>query len=110
MTKLDPIIAVKDVEASSKWYQKILGFKRTHGGNEFAVMVSEDDEIVLALHKWGDHNHPTMINPNLTAGNGVILYFRTKNLNIIRQNVSDIEGVIEVDIHLNQNSLKWNFQ
>jgi hypothetical protein len=109
MTKLDPIIAVKDVESSSKWYQKIFGFKRKHGGNDFAVMVSDDDEIVLALHKWGDHNHPTMTNLNVTAGNGVILYFRTKNLNIIRQNVSDIEGIIEADIHLNQNSLKLEF-
>jgi hypothetical protein len=27
MTKIDPIIAVKDVEASSKWYQSVFGCK-----------------------------------------------------------------------------------
>ena len=103
MTKIDPIIAVKDVEASSKWYQKIFGFKRAHGGNEFAVLVSEDDEIILCLHKWGEHHHPTMTNPNITPGNGLILYFRTKNMNAIRQNVEKIGGIVDEDIHLNPN-------
>ncbi|HMJ48873.1 MAG TPA: VOC family protein, partial [Ferruginibacter sp.] len=65
MTKIDPIIAVKDVEASSKWYQKIFGFERTHGGNDFAVLVSEDDEIILCLHKWGEHSHPTLTKPSI---------------------------------------------
>ena len=109
MTKLDPIIAVKDVEASSQWYQEIFGFKRKHGGDKFAVLVSEDDEIVLALHKWGAHDHPTITDPNVTAGNGVILYFRTNNMRIIRKNVSDIAAVVEEDVHLNPNSLNMEF-
>ena len=106
---IDPIIAVKDVEASSIWYQKIFGFKRTHGGNDFAVLKSEDDEIVLCLHKWGEHSHPTMTNPNITPGNGLIFYFRTKNMNTIWQNVGKIDCIVEQDIHLNPNSLKKEF-
>lgn len=109
MTKIDPIIAVKDVEASSMWYQQIFGFRRTHGGNEFAVLVSENDEITLCLHKWGAHHHPTMINPSITPGNGLILYFRTKNMNAIRQNVEKIGSIIEEDINLNPNTLKKEF-
>lgn len=35
MMKLDPIIAVKDVEASVKWYEQIFGFKKAHGGKDF---------------------------------------------------------------------------
>jgi predicted enzyme related to lactoylglutathione lyase len=109
MTKIDPIIAVKDVEASSKWYQQIFGFRRTHGGNQFAVLVSEDDEILLCLHKWGEHHHPTMTNPGITPGNGLILYFRTEDINTLRQNVEKIGGIVEEDIHLNPNSLKKEF-
>lgn len=82
MIRIDPIIAVKDVEASSKWYQQVFGFRRAHGENEeFAVLVSENDEILLCLHKWGAHEHPTMTNPNIASGNGLILYFRTENIN-----------------------------
>lgn len=109
MTKTDPIIAVKDVEASATWYQSIFGCKRAHGGNEFAVLVSDDDEVLICLHKWGEHDHPTMSNPAITSGNGLILYFRTENMNIIRQNVEKINGLIEEDIHLNPNSTKKEF-
>lgn len=109
MTKIDPIIAVKDVEASSMWYQQIFGFRRTHGGNEFAVLVSENDEILLCLHKWEEHHHPTMTNPGITHGNGLILYFRTENMNEIRQNVEKNGGNVEEDIHLNPNSLQKEF-
>ena len=109
MTKIDPIIAVKDVEASSKWYQSVFGF-RTNGGHDyFAVLMAENDEILLCLHKWGAHEHPTMTNPNITAGNGLILYFRTENINQIRQNVETLGCTIEEDIHLNPNSRKKEF-
>lgn len=106
MTKIDPIIAVRDVNASAKWYQDVFGFKRNHGGDEFAVMVHHDNEVVLCLHKWGEHEHPTMTNVSLTPSNGLILYFRTDDLNIIRKNVTRIAYPIEKEIHLNANSMR----
>jgi predicted enzyme related to lactoylglutathione lyase len=109
MTKIDPIIAVKDVQASSRWYQQVFNFKNRHGGNEFAVLVSEEDEIVLCLHKWGEHHHPTMTDSGIPAGNGLILYLRTKNMETIRAKVEKIGGSIEEDIHLNTNSLRKEF-
>ena len=109
MTKLDPIIAVKDVKESAEWYQIIFGFRNAHGGNDFAVLVSENDEIILCLHKWGEHNHPSLTDPNITVGNGLILYFRTDNMEVIRKNVEKIGCIIEGEIHLNPNSLKKEF-
>lgn len=109
MTKIDPIIAVKDVEASSKWYQTVFGCRRTHGGNEFAVLVSENNEVLICLHKWGEHEHPTMTNPNITPGNGLILYFRTENMNGTRKNVEKLGGPIDEEIHTNPNSTKKEF-
>jgi len=49
MTKIEPIIAAKDVDANSRWYQSIFGCRRTRRGNEFAVLVSEDDEVLIHL-------------------------------------------------------------
>ena len=109
MTNIDPIIAVKDVEASSKWYQSVFGCRSMHGGKEFDILVSENDEILICLHQWGAHEHPTMTNSSITPGNGLILYFRTENMNVIRQNVEKMRGAIEEDIHLNQNSRKMEF-
>ena len=109
MTKVDPIIAVKDVEASSKWYQSILGCRSMHGGKEFDILVSENDEILICLHKWGAHEHPTMADPTITQGNGLILYFRTENMDAIRQNVEKAGAQVEEDVHVNPNSTKKEF-
>ena len=78
MTKLDPIIAVKNVVESSKWYQDIFDLRSKHGGDEFDILVDKNDEVILCLHKWGEHEHPTMQTSNMNGGNGLILYFRTK--------------------------------
>jgi catechol-2,3-dioxygenase len=109
MTKIDPIIAVKDVNESSKWYQSVFGCKRTHGGNDFAVLVDESNEVLVCLHKWGEHEHPTMKNPKIKPGNGLILYYKTDNLEAIRQNIEKINYPVEEDIHLNPNSTKKEF-
>ncbi len=109
MTKLDPIIAVKDVEVSSKWYQSIFGCRSLHGGKEFNILVSENDEVLICLHKWGEHQHPTMADQVITPGNGLILYFRTENMKAIRHNVERTGSLLEEDIHVNPNSTKKEF-
>jgi catechol 2,3-dioxygenase-like lactoylglutathione lyase family enzyme len=109
MIKIDPIIAVKDVGASSKWYREVFGFRSVHEGKVFAVLVSDDDEILLCLHTWREHDHPTMTDPKIMPGNGLILYFRAENMIDIRQNVEKMGYPIEEDIHLNPNSTKREF-
>ncbi len=109
MTRLDPIIAVKNVEASAEWYCKIFGFNNAHGGNHFAVLTNEDNEIMLCLHAWEMDNHPTMQNQNITAGNGLLLYFRTHDWKDVTKNLEKIGWKIEEEIHLNTNSLKQEF-
>lgn len=109
MTKMDPIIAVKDVETSAKWYQTVFNWRSLHGGKMFDILVSENNEIIMCLHQWGEDEHPTMMNPNITPGNGLILYFRTENMPVIRQNVEKLAWPIEEDVHLNPNSTKMEF-
>lgn len=109
MTQLDPIIAVKDVEASAKWYHQVFRFKNAHGGKDFAVLKSEDDEIILCLHQWEDHNYPSLSQKNIKAGNGLLLYFRTNILEPIRKNIENAKGNIEEEIRLNPNSLHKEF-
>lgn len=106
MTKLDPIIAVKDVNASAKWYQSVFGCKRTHGGNTFAVLEDENEEIIICLHTWGEQEHPTMKNPDITPGNGLVLYYKTENLDLIRLNMEKMSYPLEEDIHVDLNSMK----
>ncbi len=109
MTKIDPIIAVKDVNVSAEWYQEVFDCERSHGGDEFAVLKDKDEEILLCLHKWGEHGHPTMMSPDIIPGNGLILYYKTDNLETIRHNLEKMHYPLEEDIHINPNSRKKEF-
>jgi hypothetical protein len=109
MAKLDPIIAVKNIDASSQWYQSVFGWKSLHGGGHFDTLIDQNREVVLCLHPWEQDEHPSMMNPDITPGNGLILYFRTENMKGIRQNVTNMGYPVEEDIHQNPNSSKMEF-
>ena len=102
--QIDPIIAVKDVPKASQWYQQVFGYTSQHGGNDFDVLLSEEGEIRLCLHRWGEHDHPSMKDPGITPGNGLILYFRTNKLETIRQNLKNLDYPVAREIQLNPNS------
>jgi hypothetical protein len=106
--KLDPIIAVKDVEYSGTWYCKVFDLQKIHGGNEFHVLA-ENGETVICLHKWGEHQHPSMLNENIPSGNGLILYFKCKDIYKIEKNIEALKWPLEESIHLNPNSNKTEF-
>lgn len=109
MIKSDPILAVKDVKASSEWYQSILNCKSIHGGDQFDILVDNGGEVIVCLHKWGVDEHPTMMDQNTMAGNGLILYLRTDKLDAIRKQVESLGHPIEEDIHINPNTNKREF-
>jgi len=50
-----------------------------------------------------------MKDSKITPGNGLILYFRTDNMDDIRQNVEKMGIVVEEDIHINQNTRRKEF-
>jgi catechol 2,3-dioxygenase-like lactoylglutathione lyase family enzyme len=73
--KPQPMIAVANVEASSAWYQRVLGLASGHGGPDYEQLMS-GREIVLQLHHWDAHEHPHLGDPASTPyGNGVVLWF-----------------------------------
>lgn len=70
-----PLICVRDVEASSRWYQRLLGCQSGHGGPEYERLVSEGG-LILQLHAWDvEHHHGPIGNSKLAHGNGVLLWF-----------------------------------
>ena len=69
------MIAVRDVEASSRWYQQLLGLRSDHGGPEYERLIS-DGRLVLQLHnRETEHHHGLISAPDREVGNGVLLWF-----------------------------------
>jgi predicted enzyme related to lactoylglutathione lyase len=70
-----PLIAVRDVEASSRWYQELLGLRGDHGGPHYERLLS-GGTLVLQLHQWEtEHDHGRIGDPDRPVGNGVLLWF-----------------------------------
>jgi catechol 2,3-dioxygenase-like lactoylglutathione lyase family enzyme len=83
--RAQPLIAVADVEASSSFYQRLLGCKSDHGGSEYERLVF-DGELVLQLHRWNvEHDHGPIGDPEKAHGNGVLLWFE----------IDDFEAAVE---------------
>lgn len=73
--KLRVMLQVADVEASSRWYQDMLGLTSGHGGAEFEMLMHGDDHL-LDLHRLDAHEHGvTTPGPGSTPGAGVSLWF-----------------------------------
>jgi catechol 2,3-dioxygenase-like lactoylglutathione lyase family enzyme len=72
-----PLIAVHDVEASSRWYQRLLGCRSDHGGREYERLVSPGGALILQLHAFevGHHHGPIADPADRPYGNGVLLWF-----------------------------------
>lgn len=72
------IIAVADVARSFGWYQALFGQPRSAPAHDyFGQILDTDGTVLLCLHQWGAHEHPTLASPAGAApGNGLLLFFR----------------------------------
>ena len=70
--RAQPLIAVTDVEASSRWYQRLLGCRSA----EYERLVSKST-LILQLHSFEvEHHHDRIGDPDVRPyGNGVLLWF-----------------------------------
>lgn len=72
------IVGVADVARSFKWYQTLFGQPVTQPAHDYFGQIRDSDGTVLiCLHQWGAHEHPTLTSPDLAQpGNGLLLFFR----------------------------------
>lgn len=97
---IQPMIYVKDVEASSAFYQQLLGAKSGHGGKEYE-MVMEGDTLLLQLHAQDTHDHGGMWDASVKPGNGVALWFRTDDFDGAVARIRELDAAIVEEPHVN---------
>lgn len=97
-----PLIAVRDVEASSRWYQRLLNCQSAHGGEEYERLVS-DGELIMQLHNWEvEHDHGAIGDPEAKPyGNGVLLWFETDDFDAAVARVMELQATIVLAPHRN---------
>lgn len=97
-----PLIAVSDVEASSRWYQRLLGCQSGHGGAEYERLFA-NGVLILQLHRFDvEHHHGPIGDPaDRPYGNGVLLWFEVDDFEAAMQRAEQMQAEIWLPRHRN---------
>ncbi len=96
------LIAVRDVEASSRWYQHLLGLRSGHGGPQYERLLA-GDTLVLQLHHWEtEHHHGRIGDPDREIGNGLLLWFgETTDFDVVVARAEQLGAPLVLPPHRN---------
>lgn len=98
------MLVVRDVPASSRFYQQVLGAESGHGGDEYEQIVSEG-EILLQLHAVDvEHHHGPLADPDQPLGNGVVVWFEVADFQATVEQVRSAGAAVVRDVHTNPNA------
>jgi catechol 2,3-dioxygenase-like lactoylglutathione lyase family enzyme len=105
------IIGVKDVPASFRWYQSLFGQPATEPAHAYFGQVTDSDgTVLLCLHAWGAHEHPTLTSPDHeTPGNGLLLLFRVDDFDLALPRAQALVARLEEEPHVNPNTRTREF-
>jgi len=97
------IIGVRDVPGSFKWYQSLFGQPETAPAHDHWGQIHDSDgTVLLCLHEWGSHEHPSLMGPDKgLAGNGLLLFFRVDDFDMALQRARGLVSRLEEEPHLN---------
>ena len=105
MKRLWTIIGVADVPRSFKWYQSLLGVpEAAPAHDDFGQILDSDGTVLLCLHEWGTHEHPSLMGPHARPGNGLLLFFRVDDFDLALQRARALVARLDEEPHMNPNT------
>jgi catechol 2,3-dioxygenase-like lactoylglutathione lyase family enzyme len=111
--RAQPLIAVADVVASSRWYAKLLGLTATstEQASDHAHLYDrlvDRGELVLQLHVWDEEEHPNLIGPDdARHGHGVLLWFEVDDFDDAVARARSLGAEVLQDVHVNPAPRHW---
>ena len=106
--RAQPLIAVTDVETSSRWYCHVLGCESDHGGAEYDRLKS-GGALILQLHRFEvEHDHGPIGDPaDKPYGNGLLLWFETDDINAAIARAAELNAEVVMPRHRNPRPNHW---
>ena len=105
------IIGVRDVPGSFKWYRSLFGQPEMHPEHDyFGQILDTDGTVLLCLHQWGAHEHPSLTSPGeAPPGNGLLLFFRVDDFDMALKRARTLVTRLEEEPHVNPNTQTREF-
>jgi len=97
------IIGVGDVAASYEWYRTLLGLPPSVPAHDhFGQLVDSDGTVLLCVHAWGEHDHPSLTSPeSAQPGNGLLLFFRVDDFEPALGRARSLAPRLDEEPHVN---------
>jgi catechol 2,3-dioxygenase-like lactoylglutathione lyase family enzyme len=97
------IIGVRDVPSSFKWYQSLFGQRETAPAHDYWGQICDSDgTVLLCLHEWGSHDHPSLMSPHKAQpGNGLLLFFRVDDFDMALERARALVSRLDEEPHVN---------
>lgn len=108
-----PLIAVRAVRASSRWYAQLLSAESLpeHSHRDVYDRISNDGRLLLQLHAWDEEEHPNLVNADAApAGHGVLLWFQVSDFDAAVERARALGATVIEEPHINpapQNREMW---
>jgi catechol 2,3-dioxygenase-like lactoylglutathione lyase family enzyme len=111
MNRLWTIIGVRNVADSFKWYQSLLCLPETAPAHDyFGQILDSDGTVLLCLHSWGAHDHPSLLSSEQAEpGNGLLLFFRVDNFDSSLESARSLVARLEEEPNLNPGTETMEF-
>jgi catechol 2,3-dioxygenase-like lactoylglutathione lyase family enzyme len=104
IVEAQPLIAVRDVRASSRWYAELLGADTLpdHSHRDTYDRVYVSGRLILQLHAWDEEDHPNLVNANAAPpGHGVLLWFEVADFDSFVARARKMGAEIVLEPHVN---------
>jgi catechol 2,3-dioxygenase-like lactoylglutathione lyase family enzyme len=103
MKRIWPIIGVADVPLSFAWYRSLLSLPESAPAHDyFGQIVDLDGTVLLCLHAWGAHEHPSLMSPRgEIPGNGLLLFFRVDDFDAALRGARALVERLDEEPHVN---------
>jgi len=99
-----PLIAVRDVRASSRWYGTLFAANSLpdHRHRDLYDRVFSSGRLILQLHAWDEQHHPNLVNPNAAPpGHGVLLWFEVNDFDSTVDRARELRAEVILEPHVN---------
>jgi catechol 2,3-dioxygenase-like lactoylglutathione lyase family enzyme len=101
-----PLIAVRDVRTSARWYGKLLGLDALpeHIHRDLYDRLLCGGELILQLHAWDAEDHPNLVNADAAPpGHGTLLWFEVDNFDAAVERARSLSPQVLLEPHVNPN-------
>jgi catechol 2,3-dioxygenase-like lactoylglutathione lyase family enzyme len=102
--RAEPLIAVRDVRASSRWYSRLLGLEHLaeHPHRDVYDRLLMNGVLVLQLHAWDEEEHPNLVNADAArVGHGVLLWFELDDFDAAVRRARSLKATVIEEPHVN---------